>query len=177
MNLVRKSNLATQNRLVKRTLLTVAATATVLALGAAGPAAADLARAKNFGAFAPAGPDGWRKSGPYPEYKEKGLSKGSTSLTSYSNRNGAGSINLEFKDHISKGDRTAVENPKLFGDKSTMIKGLKAGFKPCGEKVKIAAYRIITGKYLVKLTCTEVPNDVALKMLKSIDYKAVAAVK
>jgi len=150
---------------------------TVVLAAASGVAQADMARAKKFGAFAPAGPEGWRKSGPYPEYKEKGLSKGSTSLTSYSNRKGNGSINLEFKDHISKGDRTAVENPKAFGDKATTIKGLKAGFKPCDPKVKIAAYRIITGKYLVKLVCTEVSNEIVLKMLKSIDYKGIAAVK
>jgi len=161
----------------KRSILTLAAAVSVLALVAAGPAAADLARAKKFGEFTPAAPDGWSKNKPHTQFTEKGISKGSLAFVTYAQKKGGGSLNLQIKDVVMAGDRMIVTKPQNIGFKATEIKGLKSGFKPCGEKVRSGGYRIITGKYLVVLTCARTSNDVAMKLLNGIDYKAIAAVK
>lgn len=160
--------------MTKRTATQAALLAAGIAAIVATPAIADLTRAKKFSELTPKPPAGWRGSKAYPEFKKQV----SAVLVTYTQRGGEGSVNLEIKDVVTKDNKIAAHKPKSFGMKATMIKGLKAGYEPCTvQPRKVRAYYVITGNYLVKLTCTETKNEIALKLLNAIDYKAIAAVK
>ena len=148
-----------------------------MAVALGSPASADMVRAKTFAEFMPAGPDGWWASKPHSESKEIGSTKVALALRSYQNRRGKGSFNLEIKDEITKTDKVIVNTPKSFGMKSTTIKGLKASYEGCVETKRTGAYYIIAGRYLVKLTCSEISRKLARSILAKIDFKGLAAVK